>query len=298
MDVKVSVIIPIYNIEKYLPECLESIINQTFKEIEIICVNDGSTDNSLEILKTYAQKDPRIKIINQENKGPSFARNNGLNNANGDYILFVDSDDWLHKSLVFKTYNNAITNNADIICFDCLNVYNSSIVQNRRIPAFIRKNNKILFYFEEHKDIAYINCTSWSKLYKKEFLIKNKLKFPEEYKLAEDLIFWFELLIKNPKISLLNECLYYYRKRQNSLTQKTNDLINKQWEITKYDINSSKENQLLFYDYNCRSAIYNYSTIKTIQLIKPYEKSLKTLIMVIKNILKILIYGTIQVIDY
>ena len=92
---KVSIIVPVYNIEKYLAKCLDSLINQTLEDIEIICVNDGSTDNSAEILNEYAQKDCRIKIINQDNAGLSAARNTGINAANGEYIGYVDSDDWI-----------------------------------------------------------------------------------------------------------------------------------------------------------------------------------------------------------
>ena len=92
---KISVIVPVYKVEKFLPKCLESLINQTLKDIEIICINDGSPDNSLKILEEYAKKDSRIKIINQKNAGPSVARNNGMSAASGEYIGFVDSDDWI-----------------------------------------------------------------------------------------------------------------------------------------------------------------------------------------------------------
>ena len=93
--VKISIIVPVYNVEKYLPECLESLIHQTLKDIEIICINDGSTDNSLSILKDYAKKDSRIRIINKENWGISAARNSGINTAMGDFLSFIDSDDWI-----------------------------------------------------------------------------------------------------------------------------------------------------------------------------------------------------------
>ena len=96
---KISVIVPIFNVEKYLKECLESIINQTFKDIEIICINDGSTDNSLDILNQYAEKDNRIKVITQSNQGLSAARNTGIKYANGEYISFIDSDDYIDTSL-------------------------------------------------------------------------------------------------------------------------------------------------------------------------------------------------------
>ena len=102
--VKISIIVPVYNTEPYLEQCLDSIINQTLEDIEIICVNDGSTDNSLSVLEEYASKDNRIKIINQENEGPGFARNNGLKSVNGEYVLFVDSDDWIELNTCEALY--------------------------------------------------------------------------------------------------------------------------------------------------------------------------------------------------
>ena len=113
---KISIIIPVYNAEKYLRKCLDSVINQTLKEIEIICINDGSTDLSLSILKKYATCDNRIKIINQENQGVAIARNNGLKYATGEYIGYVDSDDYVSSIFFELLYNNAKKYNADIAC--------------------------------------------------------------------------------------------------------------------------------------------------------------------------------------
>ena len=118
-NTKISVIIPVYNVEKYLSECLDSIVNQTLKEIEIICVNDGSTDNSLSILKEYAFKDNRIKIINKENEGQGYARKVGLDSATGKYILFCDSDDYYAELTAFeKLYNCAEDKETDLVTFD------------------------------------------------------------------------------------------------------------------------------------------------------------------------------------
>ncbi len=115
---KVSVIVPVYNVEKYLEECIESLINQTLTDIEIICINDGSTDNSLKILEELQKKDNRIKIINQKNSGVSSARNNGIENATGEYIGFVDSDDWIDSDYYEKLYNTAKKYNSDIAAGD------------------------------------------------------------------------------------------------------------------------------------------------------------------------------------
>ncbi len=102
---KVSIIVPVYNVENYLDRCLDSLINQSFDDIEIICINDGSTDNSLSILKDYEKKDARVKIINKDNSGVSDCRNNGINVANGEYIVFVDSDDWIDVNMIETMYN-------------------------------------------------------------------------------------------------------------------------------------------------------------------------------------------------
>ena len=106
MNCRVSVIVPVYNVEKYLKQCLDSLINQTLEDIEIICVNDGSTDSSLNILEEYQNKDNRIKIISQENKGVSAARNLGLKNAKGEYLLFIYADDWVELNALEELFNN------------------------------------------------------------------------------------------------------------------------------------------------------------------------------------------------
>ena len=115
---KVSIIVPIYNVEEYLVKCLDSLVNQTLKEIEIICINDGSTDNSLEILKAYAQKDDRITVINKKNSGVSDARNTGLEMANGEYVMFVDSDDYLEIQTCQSIYEKIKKDNSNLLIFN------------------------------------------------------------------------------------------------------------------------------------------------------------------------------------
>ena len=122
-NVKVSVIVPVYNVEKYLKDCLNSVINQTLEDIEIICVNDGSTDNSLAILEDYAKKDSRIKIINQKNKGLSGARNTGMKHVQGEYILFLDSDDWLKEDALSELYWSHLDDNLDMLFFQTVDYY-------------------------------------------------------------------------------------------------------------------------------------------------------------------------------
>ena len=122
---KISIIIPIFNTEKYLKTCLNSVLNQTLKEIEIICINDGSTDNSLKIIEEYASKDKRIKFISQKNNGVSYARNKGLEIATGEFIGFVDSDDYASKNFFEKLYNSALKTNSDIACGEIVKIENN-----------------------------------------------------------------------------------------------------------------------------------------------------------------------------
>ena len=130
---KISVIIPVYNIEKYLKNCLDSVINQTFSDIEIICINDGSTDNSLAILEQYARKDNRITIINKPNGGLSSAWNKGLEVATAEYVTFVDSDDWIEQETYEIAYTNMLKNNVDYVCWSANPIfeYNNDAIKSK-----------------------------------------------------------------------------------------------------------------------------------------------------------------------
>lgn len=127
---KVSIIVPVYNVEKYLKRCLDSLVNQTLKDIEIICVNDGSTDGSLAILNEYVRNDDRIVVINQENSGQSVARNRGIDVAKGEYIGFVDSDDWVCEDYFERLHNSAIQNNAEIAVGGIIRLHRFLIVES------------------------------------------------------------------------------------------------------------------------------------------------------------------------
>ena len=119
-DIKVSVVMPVYNVQEYLSQCLDSIINQTYKNIEVICINDGSTDNSIYVLKEYAKLDDRIKIFSQENQGQGISRNKGIKYAKGEYILFVDPDDWIEITAIEKIIMAFKKTNAKVLQFDFL----------------------------------------------------------------------------------------------------------------------------------------------------------------------------------
>lgn len=209
---KVSIIVPVYNVERYLAKCLDSCINQTFDDIEIICVNDGSTDRSLSVLEAYARLDDRIKIIAKENGGLSSARNTGVKVAGGDYILYVDSDDFISQIAVESSYKNAVENNSDVVLFDYfLDVPNPQFRNVLTINAYGDKYVNSPFNIDniENTVYKYTPIAAWTKLYKREFLEKNNIVFKEGV-YYEDVPYWAEVLIKANRITYLNQPLYSY----------------------------------------------------------------------------------------
>lgn len=223
MQPKISVIIPIYNVEKYLRETLESVINQTLKEIEIILVNDGSTDNSLEIAEEYKRKDQRIKLINQENSGLSVARNVGIENSTGQYILFVDSDDYLELNTLNECYNCYKNKKVDLIYFEArpfLDGINKKINYNCYQKQGIIEENRI-YSGEEFLKICLKNniYTPSACLYLiRKDLLKDLRFFPKIY--HEDDLFTTKLLLKVEKVYYIAKKFYNRRYRIDSITTK------------------------------------------------------------------------------
>lgn len=215
---KVSVIISAYNIENYIERCLLSIVNQTLKDIEVIVVNDGSTDKTLEIIKNTQDKYNTIKVVNQKNKGLIEARKAGLKVAKGEYILFVDGDDWLELNALELLYNNATNNEADIV------IYNAFLSYDDKKEEFNVINDNSLDKKDYIKNLflgKVLPCI-WSKFIKLEFIKVNNIKFPSDISFAEDLATSASLFMNNPKVSILRENLYNYYQRNDSITNKKN----------------------------------------------------------------------------
>ncbi len=212
-NVKVSVIIPVYNTEKYLDECLDSLQNQTLRDIEIICVNDGSTDGSPLVLKNHAKSDRRIKIINQENSGVSSARNNGIKNAHGDYIMFLDSDDCFVPYACEKAYNVAVKNEANVASFgvkdfiDGENVDLSAVsYDDSKVTVYTRKENENPF------TVMNFSCgVVWNKIWKRSFINENNLIFKEGLYRGEDSLFNMMAGVNFCKFVKDDNVLYVYR---------------------------------------------------------------------------------------
>lgn len=226
-----SIIIPVFNVEPFLKVCLDSISHQTFQEFEVICVNDGSTDNSLSILEEYAQKDTRFKILSQKNQGQGVARNEGLKIAKGEYIIFIDPDDWLEDNALENIYNFFQETNADVIEFN-YREYNDYSGKFRFINHGNRINKTYGYNLAEkryyswkntQKGIFYrIDLHVWSRAYSKQFLDKIDARFAPT-KHGEDHIFTHIVLLNANKIYYLDQYLYNYRCRNGSAVNSISD---------------------------------------------------------------------------
>lgn len=217
---KVTVIIPAYNVEDYIYDCLITLIKQTLKEIEIIIVNDGSTDNTFSIISTFAQYDTRIKIINQNNSKTGTARNKAIKSAKGEYITFVDSDDKLDLITLEKLYNTATANNNDIVICGAYTVKHKKRKKGYYSIEKIPKKliNKNLDSTAIKENVLTLPPIAWGKLYKTDFLVKNNILFQEGCN-GEDQIFFIKTSLLANKIYILDKNYYDYRKdRPTSLT--------------------------------------------------------------------------------
>lgn len=209
---KISIVVPVYNVEKYLGKCLDSLLNQTIKDYEIICVNDGSTDNSLEILKEYAKRDDRIKIISQENAGLGAARNVGIKAAKGTYLGFVDSDDFVDPTLYEKAISRAERNKSDVVIFNVYLYFTDScekvIFRDKRFYSLLESEG----YFTAVEHPRVINCIGvWDKIYRRDFIMANEILNPEK-RIYEDVLFTIKTLTLAKRISVISDPLIYYRK--------------------------------------------------------------------------------------
>ncbi len=213
---KISVIIPVYNAEKYLTKCLNSIVNQTYTNLEIILVNDGSKDSSLNICYEYKKKDDRIKVINNDNHGASYSRNCGISISTGEYIMFIDADDYIENNFIERliTCNEYETYDLFISCYT--DFYDKNIFKEKKL---IDENILTFDLKKDYLNIVKYLRTPWGKIYKLNIIKENNIKFPEDYITAEDQIFNFRYLKYIKKYRFLNECLYFYRhENKNSLS--------------------------------------------------------------------------------
>jgi glycosyltransferase EpsH len=226
-NITLSIVVPVYNSEKYLSKCLDTIINQTYKNIEILLIDDGSTDRSKEIIHSYMEKDPRIIAFFCENKGVSSARNLGIKNSSGAYITFVDSDDWVDLNLYNEAIKKAEKNNCDIVLYSFTKEFNSSPKINEVLPF---KSEEILDKDRIYNDlilnlISYEDETKesimgaiWRCVFKSDLIKSNNICFDTDMHYAEDLIFCLNTFKLSNSIYILNKPFYHYRFSESSVT--------------------------------------------------------------------------------
>lgn len=243
---KISVIIPVYNTAPYLKRCLDSVLGSTYRNLEVICVNDGSTDESLSILEQYQALDDRVVVINQNNSGVSAARNTGMAKATGDFITFVDSDDWVHPQM-FEMLRNAMGD--DVIMAVCTNkqVRHQEPMELLGAVPPVRKYPSLRDAY--HKDSSIIFCV-WAHLYRTEILIG--MRFDETLTVLEDTFFNLMLAAKPGKCAFVEESLYLYFQRDASAIHTAS--WEKYFEMLEiYIQRAKKENSIL------QSVIYEYA---------------------------------------
>lgn len=276
-DKLISVIVPIYNVEKYLPKCLDSIINQTYTNLEIICVVDGSPDNCLDICKKYSEKDNRIVVINQKNCGASASRNNALKITKGDLIMFVDSDDWIELDTCEKALKSMEQYDSDVVIWSYIREF-----ADDSKPKDIFKTESCGFSEKETKNVyrrffglsgeelsnpenADSIVTIWGKLYKRSVVEKIEFVDSKVLATAEDLLFNIYAFLRVKKVSYINEYLNHYRKDNNSsITSKYNSDLCNQWQFLFENMLSVIENNHL--DNSFKIALNNRIALSIIGL--------------------------------
>lgn len=212
---KVSVIIPVYNAEQYLRQCLDSVVNQTLEDIEIICVDDGSTDSSVAILKEYAARDSRVRLIREKNRGAGAARNQGLREANGDYLSFLDADDFFEPQMLEKAVAQAEAYDAQIVVFDS-DQYHMDKRQFVRVPwVMVREDIPpyMPFHYRQLAGNIFLSFVGWAwdKLYRRDFVEEHRLSFQEQ-RTTNDMLFVFSALVLAKRIAVVDEVLAHQRR--------------------------------------------------------------------------------------
>lgn len=284
--IQVSVIIPVFNIEAHLQQCLDSVINQTLSDIEIICVDDGSTDTSPQILSKYAERDKRFRIITQENSGPGIARNTGLEQAKGKYVIFLDSDDWFELDFLEQVVNKAVEANADVTI--CQTVEFDSDTGKPRSAKWMLKRQFLPADVFSPEDIQkylfqFTYGMPWDKLYRLEYLKKTGILFPS-LRNSEDLAFVFPTLLESKRIAIQPNILIHHRINLKSSV--SNNLANQPeapyiaFEIVKKwldDANKMDFYKQSFLNWSMEFLIWHVCNINDIKIQKMYFKHLKSI---------------------
>lgn len=280
---KVSIIVPIYNVEKYLRECLESLIAQTLEDIEIICINDGSTDSSPEIIKEFQAKDKRIKVINKENSGYGASMNMGVDSATAEYIGIVESDDFADKTMFEDLYKQAKENDLDILKSDFIQYWGDT---KQCIKAGIVDKDwtNRVFTADEYKEVLNIIPSIWSAIYKRDFILSNNIRFSETAGASYQDTGWsFKTMLCAKRIMLTNRAYLYYRQdNPNSSVKSTAKAyaVCKEFESIVEFMKSTGKTKNLEYVYSIMFKAFRHNLLRldstlAKEFIKYYSKTFK-----------------------
>lgn len=260
----VSVIIPVYNTAEYLPRCLESILSNTYSNLELICINDGSTDNSLNVLNYYANLDSRIIVINQQNSGVSASRNVGLDHASGEYIAFIDSDDWIHSCYFEQLMQIQAFSNTDIVICDIESVYNSTEGPESAAALICNKNVEILS-MEDVLRGGFLKHSVVSRIYRKSII--SSIRFDNHLSWGEDTSFNFKVLSDNAglRIAHFPHSMYYYVRHSSSLSHSLNSsqqILLAQWYLQQASSLYDQKLREIMLEQACKEGLANRYTAK------------------------------------
>lgn len=225
MSIKVSIIIPIYNAEKYLEQCIASAVNQTLKETEIVLIDDGSKDGSAEICKKFVEADSRVSYYYKENEGLAAARQDGIERSSGEYIGFIDSDDWIEPDMYEKMYNAATENSADVVLCNCFEYDEAKrrmgipggVYNEQQIKDFVLPRTLITVNETGHR--SNIRWANWIRIYKRSTIDENNLAFDRRFRRSQDLPFTFDVMLYAKNFVYLDEFLYHNRQDAGSLSR-------------------------------------------------------------------------------
>ena len=285
----VSIIIPVYNVEKYLTKCLDSVINQTYSNLEIILVDDGSTDRSGVICDEYTGLDKRIKVIHNKNSGVSSARNAGIRICNGDFIAFIDSDDYVDKKYIFSLLEPLMKDNYDFVFCGYLELYEKSKKKSYHLLSDKELSDLTGFFFKDYHIFKQLLWYPWIKLYKREIILNNNLWFPEDLTDGEDQFFNFSYFEKVKNYKYINQPLYIYchwpgisLSRQKTLLSYYSNLKKLKREKEFY-----KNNNIAYYDYllisSAMISIPRYSILNSSLDYSGFKQRTKEIIQIIRE---------------
>ena len=290
MEKLVSVVVPVYNVENYLTECLDSITNQTYRNFEVILVDDGSTDGSSQMCDEIAREDERIHVIHKENGGLSDARNTGLRASKGEYIIFIDSDDMVSAIMLEQMVKSMQENNADIstCLFKTFEASKDLRLGDNSVEKITMLEGKVLvkkLYSGEYPDIAFV---AWNKLYKRSLFEDNNIEYPVG-RFYEDTFTTFKLLYEAEKIAIIDNPFYHYRIRQGSIMKSTitkkkvidwiagdREAVDffiqaKEYELVALAANNFLKSQIILYKKICKDAENGYK----VYLMKEYQTAVR-----------------------